>query len=73
MACGNNRNVVFRSKNDYIYYLESMEKYKTDHPFDLFHYCLMPNHIHLLIKTNKASDFSTFAKEGKFSILSSLQ
>ena len=62
IARGNNRLEIFKVKNDFQYYLDLISRYKPNHPFDLFHYCLMPNHIHLLIKTNKASDFSNFMK-----------
>lgn len=62
MTRGNNKNTVFRCDEDYSYYLELLSRFKIDHPFDLYHYCLMPNHVHLLVKTNKASDFSTFMK-----------
>lgn len=63
MTRGNNRHTVFESNEDYFYYLELIRRYKTEHPFDLYHYCLMPNHIHFLVKTNKATDFSTFMKK----------
>ncbi len=63
MIRGNNRHSVFKSNNDYLYFLELIGRYKTEHPFDLYHYCLMPNHIHMLLKTFKASDFSTFMKK----------
>jgi putative transposase len=63
MTRGNNRNVVFKSKSDYCYYLKPLKKYKLELPFDLYHYCLMPNHVHMLIQTKKASDFSLFMKK----------
>lgn len=63
MTRGNNRNVVFKCDEDYQYYLELVFKYKLEHPFDLYHYCLMNNHVHMLVKTNIASDFSTFMKK----------
>lgn len=63
MTRGNNRNIVFKSDDDFFYYLDLMGKYKKIHPFDLYHYSLMPNHTHFLVKTNKASDFSTFMKK----------
>ena len=62
MTRGNNRNIVFKCDEDYQYYLYLIAKYKQEHPFDLYHYCLMPNHTHFLVKTNKASDFSNFMK-----------
>lgn len=62
MTRGNNRHDVFKSRSDYQYFLELISRYKKEHPFDLYHYSLMPNHTHMLVKTNKASDFSTFMK-----------
>lgn len=62
MTRGNNKNIVFRHRENYQYYLDLIKKYKEEHPFDLYHYCLMPNHTHFLVKTNKASDFSNFMK-----------
>jgi putative transposase len=63
MTRGNNRHVVFEKSDDYIYFLDLIKRFKKEHPFDLFHYCLMPNHVHMLVKTNKDSDFSTFMKK----------
>ncbi|MFH1910337.1 MAG: transposase [bacterium] len=63
MTRGNNKNVVFRSDNDYRYFLDLIVKYKTEHPFELYHYCLMPSHTHLQIQTQNASDFSVFMKK----------
>ncbi len=62
MTRGNNLNSVFRNSEDYLQYFKLVKNYKEEHPFNIYHYCLMPNHIHLLVKTNKASDFSTFMK-----------
>jgi putative transposase len=59
---GNNRHDVFENDDDYMYFLDLIKRFKTEHPFDLFHYCLMSNHVHMLVKTNKDSDFSTFMK-----------
>lgn len=63
MTRGNNKNIVFKKDEDYLYYLSLIKRYKPEHPFDLYHYCLMPNHVHMLVKTNKASDFSNFMKK----------
>lgn len=54
---------VFREDADYLYFLEQIYRFKLELPFDLFHYCLMPNHTHMLIKTKNAKDFSTFMKK----------
>ena len=63
MTRGNNKNFVFKKDDDYRYYLDLMSKYKNELPFDLFHYCLMPSHVHMLMKTQKAHSFSLFMKK----------
>jgi putative transposase len=60
---GNNRNVVFKEKEDYLYYLNLIKKYKKEHPFDIYHYCLMSNHTHFLIRIGNAFGFSVFMKK----------
>lgn len=60
---GNNKNHIFRFSIDYFYYLDLLRKYKKELPFDLYHYCLMPNHVHLLIQTKNSHNFSTFMKK----------
>jgi len=54
---GNNKNIVFRTPADYDYYLQLIDRFKFELPFNLFHYCLMLNHIHLMVQTNEAEDF----------------
>jgi putative transposase len=48
---GNHRNDIFRDGEDYLVYLailkESLDKFKSI----LYCYCLMTNHVHLIIKT----------------------
>jgi len=63
MTRGNNKNIVFKTDADYQYYLKLISRLKEELPFDLYHYCLMPNHVHMLIKTNRAADFSNFMKK----------
>ena len=63
MTRGNNQKKVFINTQDYQYFYGLLMRFKKNHPFDLYHYCLMPNHIHLLARTSKASDFSNFMKK----------
>lgn len=63
MTRGNNRNTIFKQDDDYQKYFEIIQKLKVHHPFDVYHYCLMPNHTHFLIKILKQNDFSTFMKK----------
>jgi len=53
---GNNRREVFYDENDYEHYLCLLHRYKQKFAFKLFAYCLMPNHVHLLLqRTEKGS------------------
>jgi putative transposase len=49
IARGNNRRDIFRSSDDYDYYRCRLLKAKRLCAVSLFHYVLMPNHIHLLV------------------------
>src|SRR5260221_12194609 len=54
---GNNRQTLFKKPTDYETFLSSLNRIKKDHHFDLFHYCLMPNHVHLLMKFSMKEGF----------------
>lgn len=60
---GNNKNKIFKDNEDYQYYFDLIRKYKKELSFNLYHYCLMPNHVHLLIQTDDKDDFSLFMKK----------
>ena len=47
---GNNRQDVFLKKADFDAFLQAMRDLKQRRPFELYGYCLMTNHLHLLIK-----------------------
>ena len=47
---GNNRQLIFGSDDDYHKFLLQLAHQKARLPFYLYAYCLMPNHIHLLIE-----------------------
>lgn len=55
---GNNKQVIFRDREDYLHYLNTIQRYKKKYRFKLFAYCLMPNHVHLLIKVSKGGSIS---------------
>lgn len=50
IARGNNRQLIFGSDEDYQKFLSLLENQKARLPFYLYAYCLMPNHIHLLVE-----------------------
>jgi putative transposase len=47
---GNDRQKLFRNKNDFQFYLEQLARYKEKFRVSIFHYCLMSNHIHALMR-----------------------
>jgi putative transposase len=48
---GNQRRKTFRHDDDYQAYLERLEKYRAQCQVRIYAYCLMPNHVHLLVET----------------------
>ena len=44
-------NEIFRNREDYQMYLDLVKKYKSQHNFRLYSYCLMPGRLDLLIET----------------------
>jgi len=57
---GNRKQTVFRTIQDYEKYLNILKKAKYKHKILLYAYCLMPNHVHLLIETKTTSNMSKF-------------
>src|SRR4030042_2931625 len=49
---GNQRNIIFREADDYRIYLRRLSQAVKKYNFSMIAYCLMPNHVHLLIKQN---------------------
>ncbi len=47
---GNNKRIIFRKKKDYKYFIQLLLKYKFKYKFRIYHYCLMRNHVHILLK-----------------------
>ena len=52
---GNNRQTVFHSEGDYAAFLKAIADLKERKPFELYGYCLMGNHIHLLARPRSCS------------------
>ncbi len=50
---GTNQQVIFEDEEDYLKFIETLEKYKAVSEYKVFAYCLMSNHIHILIKVGK--------------------
>ena len=47
---GNNRQIIFHDDEDFVYFLKLLKRYKKELKFKLYHFCLMSNHIHLMIE-----------------------
>ena len=55
-ARGNNRQEVFRGPEDFASYRQVMIEAKERYAFEIYHYCLMSNHLHLLIRVSQGQD-----------------
>lgn len=57
---GIDRRILFEDEVDNQYFLDIVGNNLTRFEIAIFHYCLMANHIHLLIKVKKAADLPKF-------------
>jgi REP element-mobilizing transposase RayT len=55
---GNNRQDVFHKRGDFGAFLTAIADLKERRPFELYGYCLMSNHIHLLIRPRRGASIS---------------
>lgn len=60
---GNNQNTVFHSDNDKLRYCTLLRELKDENKIDIFHYCLMNTHIHIILNLNPDSGLSRFMKQ----------
>jgi len=61
---GNNKQTIFEDEQDNEMFLVTLEQYKKQSGYKLFAYCLMGNHIHLLMKTEKENLGQIFQRIG---------
>lgn len=59
---GNNKQNVFLADSDFAVYKSIIQRLRKDHPLKVFHYCLMANHVHLIIESGPNTDLSRFMK-----------
>ena len=57
---GNNKRKIFINDNDYKFYLNRLERVCKKYNFALISYCLMPNHVHLIVKQEGSFSPSKF-------------
>ena len=62
MVRGNNRKEIFHNKEDFRYFKEQMGYIKKEYAIKLFHYVLMDNHVHIVIKVPEAKNLSKAMK-----------
>lgn len=53
MLRGINKQVIFEDEEDNLKFLETLKKYKEISGYKIFAYCLMSNHVHLILKVEK--------------------
>lgn len=58
MNRGNNRAAIFFAARDYLTFLKSLAQTQKRYPFQLFGYCLMTNHFHLLLRPEPGQSIS---------------
>lgn len=57
---GNNKQLIFYKAKNYPYFLFKLTTYLTDY-VDVFAYCLLPNHFHLLVRIKPMEEILTSA------------
>jgi putative transposase len=50
---GNNRQDIFEDEEDFRKYLNNILRYKEKYHFNLYHYVIMTNHVHLVIEPSE--------------------
>jgi len=55
---GDNNEEIFKDSKDYLTYMNALKKYKAQYGFKLFAFCLLPNHMHLLIELKEGITIS---------------
>jgi putative transposase len=49
---GHDRQPVFVERRDFEYYLANLQEWKQVYELDVFSYCLMTNHVYLVVQAN---------------------
>lgn len=55
---GNNKRCVFRRKFDFVRFELLLARYKRIFDFYIYHYTIMKNHVHIIIKSNENTNIS---------------
>jgi putative transposase len=63
MCRGNNKQAILTEYQDKWMYYSLLKKYKDENSVNIYHYCILNNHVHLIIKLNPQSHLSRFMKQ----------
>jgi REP element-mobilizing transposase RayT len=61
---GINKQIIFEDDEDHEMFLKTLKQYKSQSQYKLLAYCLMGNHVHLLLKTEKEELGQIFRRIG---------
>ena len=61
---GNGRQEIFHDDEDFIRFIETLDRYKTETKMKVHGWCLMHNHIHLLLEEGKEELSATMKRIG---------
>ena len=59
---GINHQHLFEEDRDYINFLQAVQQLKSEMMFEIHAYCLMSNHVHMLMRENDVGDISLIMK-----------
>ncbi len=60
---GVSKRTLFKEDVDYKYFMYKLAKFKKQHSVEIISFCLMPNHFHLLVRTERHKEnISKFMK-----------
>ncbi len=60
MTRGNQKQKTFIEEVDFMKYLDLLKHYKKKYRFNVYGYCLMPNHVHLLVGLEESAFLGKF-------------
>ena len=58
---GMNKRKLFHREEDYDFFLDLVREYKLPYEVQIFHYCMMTNHVHMLLQTSMLKALSDFS------------
>ena len=63
MTQGINKSYIFNTPQDISYYINKINNLTKEHEIKVLAYCIMSNHAHILIKTNKINELSKYMQK----------